>query len=100
MQSKRQRVIYQMTLLPSLEALVPSDHPLRRVDQVLDLSFVDEAVRDRYCPNNGRPGIDPEVLMRLFVLQALEGIDSVRGLMRQGRVNLADLGVLGGERGW
>jgi len=91
MQSKRQRVIYQMTLLPSLEALVPSDHPLRRVDQVLDLSFVDEAVRDRYCPNNGRPGIDPEVLMRLFVLQAMEGINSVRELMRQVPLNLAYL---------
>jgi len=24
---------------------------------------VHEAVRDRYCPNNDRPGIDPEVLL-------------------------------------
>jgi len=99
MQSKRQHVIYQMTLLPALEELVPSDHPLRRLDEALDLSFVDEAVREYYCPNNGRPGIDPEVLMRLFVLQALEGIDSVRELMRQVRMNLAYLWFIGYEVG-
>lgn len=78
-----------MTLLPPLESLIPEDHHLRRLDRVLDLSFVHESVRDRYCQNNGRPSIDPEVLLRLFLLQAVEGIPHVRDLMRQVAVNLA-----------
>ena len=73
-----------MTLLPPLESLVPEDHHLRRLDRVLDLSFVHESVRDRYCQDNGRPCIDPEVILRLFLLQALEGITHVRELMTGG----------------
>lgn len=89
MQSKRERLGYEMTLLPSLEALVPEDHQLRRLDRVLDLSFVHEAVRDKYCADNGRPSIDPEVVIRLFLLQAVYGYDSVRRLLREVQVNLA-----------
>lgn len=89
MQTKRDRLGLEMTLLPPLESLVPEDHHLRRLDRVLDLSFVHESVRDRYCQDNGRPCIDPEVILRLFLLQALEGITHVRELMRQVQVNLA-----------
>jgi len=78
-----------MTLLPPLESLIPEDHHLRCLDRVLDLSFVHKAVRDHYCQDNGRPSIDPEVVLRLFLIQALEGITHVRELMRQVQVNLA-----------
>ena len=89
MQSKREQVMYEMTLLPPLEELVPAAHRLRKLDRVLDLSFIHEAVRERYCQDNGRPSIDPEVVLRLFLLQAIEGIRSVRELMNEVRVNLA-----------
>lgn len=78
-----------MMLLPPLEAFISDDHPLRRINRVLDLSFVHEAVRGHYCQDNGRPSIDPEVVIRLFLLQAIEGISHVRELMRQVHVNLA-----------
>lgn len=89
MQTKRERLDNGMTLLPSLEQLVPSDHPIRRLDRVLDLDFIHETVRDKYCQDNGRPSIDPEVVTRLFLIQALHGISSVRHLMREVQVNLA-----------
>lgn len=89
MQTRRERLDYGMTLLPSLEQLVPEDHPVRRLDRVLDLGFVHETVRDKYCQNNGRPSIDPEVVIRLFLIQALNGLSSVRHLMREVQVNLA-----------
>ena len=77
-----------MTLMPCLESLVPEDYHLRRLDKVLDLDFIHEAVRERYCQDNGRPSVDPEVIIRLFLLQALEGISHVRDLMRQVQLNL------------
>ena len=43
-----------------LSDLIPDDHVLRRVDRVLDLSWLRAEVRDLYCEHNGRPGIDPE----------------------------------------
>jgi transposase len=78
-----------MTLLPPLETLIPEDHYLRRLNRVLDLHFVHDVVRERYCQDNGRPSIDPEVIIRLFLLQAMDGIVHVRELMRQVQVNLA-----------
>lgn len=78
-----------MMLLPSLEVFIPKDHYLRRINKALDLSFVHESVADKYCQNNGRPSIDPEVVVRLFLLQAIEGISSVRRLMQRVHVDLA-----------
>jgi transposase len=89
MQTRREQLGYEMTLLPSLEVLVPADYRLRKLNRVLDLSFVHEVVRDRYCQDNGRPSIDPEVILRLFMLQAIEGIRSVRELMNEVQVNFA-----------
>jgi len=88
MQTKRETSQLGMMLVPSLEAFVPRQHRLRRLHEALDLRFVHEAVRPYYCQDNGRPSIDPEVVIRLFLLQAFEGIASVRELMRQVHANL------------
>ncbi len=97
MQTKRERIQSEMMLLPPLDSFIPQDHFLRRLNKVLDLSFIHEAVRDRYCQDNGRPSIDPEVVIRLFLLQAIEGIGQVRELMRQVQVNLAYRWFIGYE---
>lgn len=97
MQTKRERTQQQMMLLPALESFIPEDHPLRRLNKVLDLSFIHEAVQDRYCQDNGRPSVDPEVVIRLFLLQAIDGISHVRELMRQVQVNLAYRWFIGYE---
>jgi len=89
MQTRREKLGYEMMLLPPLESFIRPDHPLRKLDAVLDLSFIHEAVRDRYCQDNGRPSVDPEVVMRLFILQATKGIRSVRELMDAVEENLA-----------
>ena len=97
MQTKKDNRQQRMVLLPPLEEYVPSDHRLKRLNRVLDLSFVHEAVRERYCQNNGRGSVDPEVIIRLFLLQAIEGIGEVRELMRQVGVNLAYRWFIGYE---
>ena len=89
MQTKRNQSDNSMMLLPSLEVFIPEDHYLRKINRALDLSFVHDAVADKYCQNNGRPSIDPEVVVRLFLLQAIEGIPSVRRLMQRVHVDMA-----------
>lgn len=45
----------------SLEELVPKDHFYRRLDAMLDISFVRELVAERYAASSGRPSVDPVV---------------------------------------
>ena len=66
----------------SLEELVPQEHFYRHVQQVLDLSFVYDLVRECYAMA-GRPSIDPVVFFKLQLVMFFEDIRSERLLMRQ-----------------
>ena len=72
-----------------LRELVPEDHILKRVDTILDLSWLHDAVRGCYCQDNGRPSIDPECALRLMLAGFFQGIVHDRKLMREAQVNLA-----------
>jgi hypothetical protein len=75
----------------SLEAHVPSDHLLRRVDGVLDLSFLRDAPAPFYS-ENGRPSIDPELMIGMLLIGMLLRhplrAAVVRGSASQSRVSL------------
>ncbi len=64
----------------SLEDLVPADHFYRRLERILDLSFVREFVQETYA-GGGRPSIDPVVFFKLQLVMFFEGIRSERLLM-------------------
>lgn len=72
-----------------LRDLVPDDHILKRVDAILDLSWLHDEVRECYCQDNGRPSIDPEAALRLMLAGFFQGIVHDRRLMREAQVNLA-----------
>jgi len=64
----------------NLEKRVRADHPLRRIEAVLDLGFVRPAV-ERFYGRNGQVGVDPVVLMKLLLLLFLDDVASERELM-------------------
>ena len=70
------------------DRIVPVDHLLRKINQVVDFSFVNDLVKDSYTPDFGRPAEDPEFMLRLCLLQYLYG-DSDREVIANARVNLA-----------
>ncbi len=72
-----------------LSSLIPDDHILKQVDKVLDLSCLRDEVKDLYCSDNGRPGIDPEAAVRLMLAGFFQGIVHDRKLMREAQVNIA-----------
>lgn len=72
-----------------LSSLIPDDHILKRVDKLLDMSWLRDEVKDLYCMSNGRPGIDPEAAVRLMLAGFFQGIVHDRKLMREAQVNLA-----------
>ena len=72
----------------SLEEAVPDDHLVRKIAAVLDLSWVHAELAPHY-PNNGRPSIDPELMIRMLIIGYVFAIRSERALCRDVRVNLA-----------
>ena len=62
-----------------LDELVPVDDRLRRLDALVDWGFVRSEAARYYALDVGRPSIDPIVLVKLMLVGALEGIDSMPG---------------------
>lgn len=89
MLGKKERGQLELFVTGSLRQLIPDDHVLARVDRVLDLSWLRAQVIGLYCDDNGRPGIDPEVAVRLMLAGFLLGIVHDRRLMREAQVNIA-----------
>jgi transposase len=79
------------------DRIVPVDHLLRKINQVVDFSFVTELVKDRYTPDFGPPtsrlrrvnypAEDPEFMLRLCLLQYIYD-DSDRQVEENARVFL------------
>ena len=61
-----------------MEDLVPEDHILRQIDEAVDFSFVRDVASDCYCPDNGRPGIDPELVVRMILIGYLYNLSENR----------------------
>jgi transposase len=78
-----------------LEDLVPQGNFYREVEAKLDLSFVRELVKDKYCWWNGRPSIDPVVFFKLQLIMFFEGIRSERQLMTMTTMRLDHLWYIG-----
>ena len=72
-----------------LESFVAEDHFLRRIDCVLDLSFIRELTAARYADGQGRPSIDPEVYFRMQLVAYFNGITKDRRLCEEVHDNLA-----------
>lgn len=69
----------------TIEDLVPEDHFLRQLESAVDFTFIYDEVRGLYSADNGRPGIDPVVLVKYLLLGYLYGIPSERQIEEQCR---------------
>lgn len=77
-----------------LDDLVGDDDVLRRVERLVAWG----AVRDSAAPfysDFGRPGVDPVVLVKVFLVAAIRGIGSMRETLRVAQVDLSIRRFLG-----
>ena len=82
-----------------VEDFVPKDHLLRKIEEAVDFNYIYELVKDLYCENNGRPGIDPVVLFKMVLIQHLYGITSLRRTVEEISMNVAYRWFLGYSMG-
>ncbi len=82
---------YQPELFSQIDYqnLIPKSHLLRKTDQVLDLTFLRVLTSSFYSSEQGRPSIDPEIFVRMILLEFLYNIDSDRQLCEEVGYNLA-----------
>jgi len=79
----------------TLEELVPQDHLLRKIEAVIDFSFIHPLTAPLYSADNGRPPLDPTLMFKALFLGYLFGIRSERQLVREIQVNVAYRWFLG-----
>ena len=70
------------------EILIPEDHMLRKLNEIVDFSFVEEALKDTYTLDNGRPGERPEVMFKYLMLKRMYEL-SDRDVVERTRTDLA-----------
>ena len=81
---QRDRLFYEFCL----EDRVPADHLLRRIDAVLDLSWLRGELKAHYS-DIGRPSICPELMIRMLIVGYCYSIRSERRLCQEVALNLA-----------
>ena len=65
-------------VITDIDALVPKDHLLRKIEKVMDYDWLYERLEPYYNHEVGRPGTDPVVLIKMVLLQHIYGIPSLR----------------------
>ena len=91
-ETKEKQMKMEMVIL---ENLVPENHLLRKIEKVIDFSFINEICKPYYCEDNGRPAIEPEILFRMLFIGYLYGIRSEKRLVEEVKVNVAYRWFLG-----
>ena len=81
---QQDRLFYEF----DLEDMVPDDHLLRRIDKVLDLSWLRDEMKPHYS-HLGCPSVCPELMMRMLLVGYCYSIRSERRLCDEVKVNLA-----------
>ena len=81
---QQDRLFYEF----NLEERVPANHLLRRIDAVLDLSWLRSEIAAFYS-HTGCPSIDPELMIRMLLVGYCYSIRSERRLCQDVELNLA-----------
>lgn len=89
-QSRSSKLFYIL----DLEKEIPEDHILRKIDALLDLSFLYEKVKGLYG-YNGNESVDPVVIFKMWLIGYLFNIPSERKLVGELRLNLGYRWFLG-----
>ncbi|ETP69108.1 hypothetical protein G159_08720, partial [Planococcus glaciei CHR43] len=53
------------------DIVIPKDHIFRRINELVDFSFVTEELTKKYCPDNGRMAIHPIRMFKYLLLKSM-----------------------------
>ena len=85
---------HQLNFLSILYNKIPKNHILKQINSAISLSFINDLLQDSYCSNFGRPAKEPEMMMRILILQRLYNLSDER-IVEELSVNLAYMWFIG-----
>lgn len=59
------------------DLVVPKDNVLRRINELVDFSFVYQELKDKYCLDNGRNAIDPIQMFKYLLLKSIYELSDI-----------------------
>lgn len=84
----------QLSIYSVLYNKIPENHILRILRDELDFNFINEMLRKTYSDRYGRPAKEPELMVKLLLLQKLYNLSDVR-VIEEASLNLAYMYFLG-----
>ena len=84
----------QLSIYSILYNKIPKNHTLKLINDAIDLNFVTKLLEQSYSKYHGRPAKDPELMIRLLILQHLYNLSDVR-VIEEASLNLAYMCFLG-----
>lgn len=84
----------QLSLYGLLYNKIPEKHILKKINSVVDFSFINELLKDKYSLKYGRPAKEPEMMCRLLILQHLYDLSDER-VIQEASLNLAYMFFIG-----
>ena len=78
-----------------IDALVPENHLLRKIDETVDFTKIYDIVGKLCSADKGRPSTDPVVLFKAAIIQHIYGIPSLRRTAEEISLNIAYRWFLG-----
>lgn len=84
----------QLSIYSVLYNKIPENHKLKILKDEVDFSFINKALENTYCKYYGRPAKEPELMVKLLVLQNLYNLSDERVVL-DASLNLAYMYFLG-----
>lgn len=84
----------QMSFHSLLYSKIPENHILKKINSIVDFSFINKLLEDSYCKNFGRPAKEPEMMCKLLFLQHLYNL-SDENIIEEASLNLAYMYFIG-----
>ena len=75
-------------IIIDLSELIPENHLLRKINQMISFDFIYDPVAP-YYPANGRPSVDPVSMFKMLLVGYLYGVKSERRLVQEVQLNVA-----------
>ena len=84
----------QLNLYSELYNRIPEKHILKRINEAISFEFINKQLEESYCKDFGRPAKEPEMLVKLMLLQRMYNLSDVR-VIEETEVNLAYMYFIG-----
>ena len=59
------------------DMIVPKDHILRKIRELVDFSFIYDELKNKYCLDNGRNAKNPILLFKYLLLKSIYDLSDV-----------------------